>query len=212
VGKALEAYMRRIAGGPSAADRDLAETLGLHRSYVGSDGHYGETLTPRQERGLVVFATSGCLDCHSGPQLSDGDFHVLGVPSTGEAIDRGRDENAIAILANNPFNASGAFFDGEPEPVQGIAVEGGFRTPSLRNLLRSAPYGHNGAFSTLEEVVDFHLQGGGTDPSTFAGEIDPLLVPRVLSADDRGALVDFLKALQGDYPPLPWGQWPSGNG
>jgi cytochrome c peroxidase len=79
-------------------------------------------------------------------------------------------------------------------------------------LKASAPYGHNGVFATLEDVVDYHLQGGGKDSSTFVGDLDPLLKPHDLSKDDRANLIEFLKALQGDYPGLPWGQWPAGNG
>jgi cytochrome c peroxidase len=82
----------------------------------------------------------------------------------------------------------------------------------LRNLTRTAPYGHNGVFATLEEVVDFHLSGGGKEATTFVGVVDPKLEPHPLSAQERADLIEFLKALDGDYPKLPWGQWPNGNG
>jgi hypothetical protein len=67
-------------------------------------------------------------------------------------------------------------------------------------------------FKTLEEVVDFHLAGGGTDANTFVGTVDPKLQKVEMSAEDRAALVKFLKALDGEYPSLPWGAWPGGNG
>lgn len=60
----------------------------------------------------------------------------------------------------NPFNTQGPYFDGSrplPGWEVGPGMPGAFRTPPLRNLLASAPYGHNGRFATLEEVVDFHL-------------------------------------------------------
>jgi cytochrome c peroxidase len=217
VGKALEAYMRKIAAGPSPVDAHLQKTFAADDpgTPAPASGASPPALTEQQQRGLVVFASSGCLQCHDGPQLSDNRFHNLGVPRAGQdSPDVGRAESAIAQLANNPFNASGAFFDGGPEPSMDTepALLGGFRTPSLRNLPKSAPYGHNGSFATLEAVVDFHLKGGGTDSSTFVGAVDPLLVPVELSTSDHDALIEFLKALAGSYPALPWGQWPSGNG
>jgi cytochrome c peroxidase len=222
LGKALEAYMRQLAAGPSAVDRYLAERLGVDANY-GPAGAYsagydpsqpaGSGLAASQVRGLSVFVNAGCLDCHGGPQLSDDQLHDLGVPALPDhEADEGLTEAAARALEASPFNAAGPFFDGSgvlsvprPEP-------GAFRTPSLRNLTKSAPYGHNGVFATLEGVVDFHLSGGGSDPSTFAGTVDPKLRSHELSDDDRAALIEFLKALDGDYPGLPWGQWPNGNG
>jgi len=208
LGKALEAYVRKLAAGPSRADRYLARQLGV-------DG-YGapDELSLNERRGLAVFVNAGCLDCHSGPTLSDDKLHDLGVPVLGnQAIDEGLTQGAVDELKQSVFNAAGPFFDGGPAAVEPpTPVLGAFRTPSLRNVRGSAPYGHDGTFATLEEVVDFHLSGGGHDPRSFAGSVDPALVPRDLSAQDRAALLEFLDALDGDYPPLPWGQWPNGNG
>ena len=199
VGKALEAYMRKVATGPAPVDEFLA----------GNE----DALNEKQVRGMYVFAGAGCLECHAGPQLSDSKFHNLGVPAAaGQDPDQGR-VTGLALLVNSPFNESGPFYNGAaPAASDMTPVLGGFRTPSLRNLSKSAPYGHNGSFPTLESVVDFHLQGGGKGMSGFVGDVDPKLVPTSLSSDDRDALIEFLKALTGKYPGLPWGQWPNGNG
>jgi cytochrome c peroxidase len=222
VGKALEAYLRKIATGPSLVDHYLRKMFpapedGLDAGVPPANTAPVEVaqLSPEQERGMAVFARSGCLECHGGPQLSDNQFHNLGVPaSPGQALDLGRSEAAIAILQENPFNAAGAFFDGPRGDAPRVtpAVVGGFRTPSLRNLPKSAPYGHNGSFATLGDVVDFHLRGGGDDPTAFSGTLDPLLKPVNVSSEDRAALIEFLTGLAGSYPALPWGQWPAGNG
>jgi cytochrome c peroxidase len=212
VGKALEAYIRKVATGRSRADGHLLWMFDDASTGMGA-GPNG-VLTPTEARGMVVFAKAGCFDCHNGPNLSDEAFHNLGVPSVPEAgLDEGRSELALAQLAESPFSAAGEFFDGDSKvSAPAPAVLGGFRTPSLRNLGRSQPYGHNGAFATLEDVVDFHLEGGGSDPNHYLGKVDPRLKKVELSADDRAALIAFLKALDGAYPALPWGQWPSGNG
>ena len=197
VGKALEAYVRKLAAGRSKLDRYLAKE--------------GDLLA-EEKRGLAVFARAGCLDCHNGPLLSDERFHNLGVPAwPGTAPDRGR-ADAVAILRANPFNGQGAYWDGprpsapaDPAP----ADLGAFRTPSLRNLAYTAPYMHNGRFASLREVVDFHLAGGASDQSAYVGEVDPLLVRRDLSDGERDDLVAFLSgALTGDYPAPPWNDWP----
>lgn len=208
VGKALEAYVRKLAAGPSRVDRYLAQRLGI-------DG-YGaaDELTLTERRGLAVFLNAGCLDCHRGPTFSDDKLHNLGVPAlANHPIDEGLTQMAVDEMQQSVFNAAGPFFDGGPAAVEPPAhLRGAFRTPSLRNVRSSAPYGHDGTFASLEEVVDFHLSGGGRDPSTSAGSVDPGLVPRDLGAQDRAALLEFLDALDGDHPPLPWGQWPNGNG
>ncbi|MEK7324217.1 MAG: cytochrome-c peroxidase, partial [Chloroflexota bacterium] len=83
------------------------------------------------------------------------------------------------------------------------ADKGKFRTPSLRELKYTAPYMHNGVFTTLEEVVDFYDKGGGDDPHKSRR-----LQPLNLSQEEKGALVAYLESLSGDEvivdpPPLP---------
>jgi len=70
-----------------------------------------------------------------------------------------------------------------------------FRTPSLRNVALTAPYMHNGAYPTLESVVDFYNRGGGAgigirlDNQTLPPD------PLHLSAGEQRDLVSFMKAL-----------------
>jgi cytochrome c peroxidase len=63
----------------------------------------------------------------------------------------------------------------------------------LRELGQTAPYMHNGAFATLEEVIDFYDRGGGESPN-----LDPLISPLGLSSQDKADLVAFLESLTGD--------------
>lgn len=202
VGKALEAYLRKLATGPAPLDRYL-------------DGER-EALTPEARSGLRVFARAGCLRCHGGPMLTDERYHNLGVPAQpGAPLDEGRSAGLERALAD-PFNLRGSYVDAplptlvEADYARSPQALGAFRTPSLRNLAHSAPYGHNGRFATLEEVVDFHLQGGGRGAGGYLGEPSPLLEPQQLSADERRALLAFLRSLEGAYPPAPWNDWPEG--
>jgi cytochrome c peroxidase len=73
---------------------------------------------------------------------------------------------------------------------QRIAVDGAFKTPTLRNVELTGPYFHNGGQATLEQVVEFYRQGGRPNAN-----LDPLLAPIEMSADDARNLVAFLRAL-----------------
>jgi cytochrome c peroxidase len=199
LGKSIEAYLRKLVAKRSPMDRFLAGE--------------SEALSPAAQRGLGVLVRSGCAGCHSGTSLSDERYYNLGVPAwPGQALDPGRSA-AFELLTQNPFNAQGSFYDGaRPELEAGqessAATLGAFRTPSLRNLNGSAPYMHNGRFETLEEAVDFHLQGGGRDHAGYVGEVSPELQPVSLEADDRAALLELLRSLDGAYPGPPWYDWP----
>ncbi len=172
VGKSLEAYQRRLAFKPGRFDAFL-------------DGDQ-TALTADEREGARVFFAAGCEGCHSGPTLSDDGFHALSTAVT----ERARAE-ALEVLARSPFNAAGPFHDGEPGevPVATAQDEGAYRTPSLRNVNRTGPWGHDGAFATLESVVDFHL-------------------PSSVTAAERKSLLAFLRALDATDPPSPWNNWP----
>ncbi len=198
VGKALEAYMRHLVAGASPFDRFL--------------GGEAAALSTAQRHGMVVALRAGCFDCHSGPMMTDQAFHNLGVPDqVGTDPDRGRFDG-VSVLRANPFNARGNFVDGPsnvaPPADPAPADLGAFRTPTLRNLSVSAPYGHNGSFATLTDVVAFHLRGGGGDHGGFVGNVDPKLTHHDLPGEDVRDLVDFLTSLTGDYPSPPWNNWP----
>ena len=72
------------------------------------------------------------------------------------------------------------------------ADRGRFKTPTLRDVARTAPYMHDGSIRTLAEVVAFYNRGGGKNPH-LDGRIEPL----GLSKEEEQFLVDFLKALRG---------------
>ncbi|MCP4380764.1 MAG: cytochrome-c peroxidase, partial [Hyphomicrobiales bacterium] len=101
-------------------------------------------LGPTQEEGMTLFfGKAGCSDCHSGPLLTDQRFHSIAMPQFGP----GR----TARFESRPV-------DHGRMRVTGVAEDAyRFRTPGLRNVAATAPYGHSGAYATLEAVVRHHL-------------------------------------------------------
>jgi cytochrome c peroxidase len=165
-------------------------------------------LSDAAKRGLALFeGKARCIQCHDGPLFSDEDYHNLGMPLNPafesdpqrqialrwQHYTRGVDEKAIYRTADRDL---GLFYT-----TKRPADRGRFRTPSLRELVHTAPYMHNGVFFTLEEVVDFYDKGGENDPQK-----DPLVKPLGLSAQEKTDLAEFLKSLSGEPiivdPPL----------
>lgn len=138
-------------------------------------------LSPAAIRGLAVFTNKekgNCATCHTigdGFALfTDGKFHNLGVGmnAEGELTDPGR------------FKHSGIEAD-----------RAAFRTPSLRNIAKTAPYMHDGSLKTLKEVIDFYMGGANSNP-----HLDPQIRPLKLTARERADLQAFLESLTGEFP------------
>jgi cytochrome c peroxidase len=128
-------------------------------------------LTDQQQRGMRIFFGGGnCWSCHKGASLTDEQFHNTGVA----------------------FRRSDVSDDGRFVITQHPADRRAFKTPTLREVARTAPYMHDGSIATLEDVVD-HYDRGGSPDETLDKEIRPL----GLSAADKRALVAFLRSLSG---------------
>jgi cytochrome c peroxidase len=158
IAEALAAFQRTLITEPSPFDRYLMGQT--------------DALSQEAKRGLELFVgDAGCVRCHSGPLLSDGDYYRIGVSSS--------DEGRAAVT-------------GKPED------HGKFRTPSLRNVAGTAPYMHNGSMRTLNEVVEFYLRGVASSRSVqMPLDVEPLLG---LSYSDVTSLTSFLKSLTGEVP------------
>lgn len=128
-------------------------------------------ISPAAQHGLTLFREKArCTKCHSGFNFTDEKFHNLGI---------GWDDNKVDL---------GRYM------VTGTTEElGAFKTPTLREISRSAPYMHDGRFKKLEEVVNFYNKGGVKNPHQ-----DPLILSLELTDQEKSDLVQFLRTLNGE--------------
>jgi len=205
LGKAIEAYERRLRSPPAPFDRYVA-------ALKSGDARGQSILSASAKRGLKLFVGAARCDlCHVGPAFSDGLFHNLGLPlASGEAPDAGR-EVGIRGVRTDPFNGVGVFSDapGRRRVRERLAFlpapesqSGAFKTPTLREVARTAPYMHDGRFTNLGEVVSFYAgestPGAGTKVGQRERTLD--LVPRLTQAQQLD-LIEFLRSLSS--PELP---------
>ncbi|MFT6397323.1 MAG: cytochrome c peroxidase [Bradymonadia bacterium] len=159
-----------------------------------------EALDAEQQRGAwLFFGDAACARCHSGPHLTDQDFHNIGAPQVGlgqedeEPLDYGRGRQ------------TGDTFD-----------RFHFRTPPLRNTELTGPWMHDGAYTSLRGAVAHHVDCSDSlrnyDPRQLKPELqhtfrdEPIQLQRILSTLDEGcaapisasdidAIVAFLESL-----------------
>ena len=198
---AVAAYVSTIDSPPAPYDRFVA---GDDKA-MSADAVAGKALFEGKAR---------CVTCHPAPLFTDHNYHDLGLRTDAKLLAdaeravtfrrflRGLGTPNYRNLLADPGRFVARFND---------ADRGRFRTPSLREVSRTAPYGHDGRFASLAEVVDFYDRGGG--PDQRAG-----LEPLGLTAAEKGQLIAFLEALSSEpiaveVPELPdYSLLPLGNG
>ncbi|WP_198245464.1 cytochrome-c peroxidase [methane-oxidizing endosymbiont of Gigantopelta aegis] len=114
-----------------------------------------KALSKSAKKGMKIFYSrkkANCASCHSGPFQTDHDFHAIAMPQIGPGKGDGFD-------GHSDFGRERVTGDTEDRFK--------FRTPTLSNIALIAPYGHDGAFNTLEAMVRHHL-----DPETSLLEYD----------------------------------------
>lgn len=194
MGKAIAAYERRIEPGPSRFDAYVAALE------QGNAAKMDAAMTRDEIAGLKLFLGKGqCVQCHSGPLLTNNEFHNTGVPAAkGLGKDLGRLAGVQQVLKDE-FNCLGRYSDARPEQCGEIRFleENGasqlrqFRVPSLRNVAERAPYMHAGQIATLRDVVQHYNRA----PAAPAGHSE--LKPLGLSAREVDQLAAFLGTLSG---------------
>jgi len=141
-----------------------------------------QALNDQELHGLHLYRTAArCINCHTGPLMTDQKFHNLGLSAFG----RSREDLGRYTVTKDPKDV------------------GAFKTPTLRNISRTGPYMHNGLFE-LEGILNIYNNGGVQPKPRNQAEIDnplypknsPLLRQLQLSEQDKKDILAFLAALE----------------
>jgi cytochrome c peroxidase len=195
VAKAIASFERTLVSGPSPADywepvrsfeaqykNDPAQISALKEEDPEEFERYEELkrisaahpMSDAAKRGRDLFFSEkgGCTGCHAGANFTDEQYHNLGVGMEKAMPDLGR------------FDQTKAAKD-----------RGAFKTPTVRNVARSAPYMHDGSQKTLEDVVEWYAKGGHPNPG-LSEKVKKLN----LTDQDKKDLVEYMKSLTGAFP------------
>lgn len=191
IGKAIAAFERTIMPTTSRFDEYVAAVVAEDRAAQ------RKLYADDEIRGLRLFiGEANCTQCHNGPLLTNNEFHNTGVINfPGEVPDKGRVVGVREVLEDK-FNCAGPHNDDNdrrcPELVfarTGGELIGTFKTPSLRNLEGTEPYGHKGQLATLTDVLQHYNKA----PDAMIGHNEAK--PLGLNASEIRQLEAFLRTL-----------------
>jgi cytochrome c peroxidase len=175
---------RKVFNSDATPDNVAKAIAAFERTILSGNAPYDQfkagtktALSEPARKGMKVFFGKGhCSACHVGGNFSDAAFHNIGVGFDKEKPDLGRYEVT---------------------KVEGD--KGAFKTPTLREIARTAPYMHDGRFKTLEEVVEYYDKGCHPNP-----QLDEEIFPLKLTAEEKADLATFLKEglASPDYPDI----------
>lgn len=145
-------------------------------------------LTQAQKRGMELFESTGCIECHSGPALNGWDATSVAA----EFVEFPRAPESVYVkrydLDQDVGRAAATNLEGDRHL---------FKTPTLRNITLTAPYFHNGRVGTLTEACQVMA----------STQLDT-----TLTSDEVSDLVAFLKSLEGEFPDISLPRLPSLTG
>jgi cytochrome c peroxidase len=163
IGKALAQFVRSLVSYQSRYDEGRARAQSAQADF--------DNFTLQENRGKALFMRN-CGACH----MKDGNEHFF-VPIPANTGLRGSDPKADGGVGDATLRA---------------ADLGSFKSPSLRNVEVTAPYGHDGRFATLDALIDHYSHNAILDPNV--GYMIPI-GPLQFTSSEKGALIAFLKTL-----------------
>jgi len=186
-----ELFERAFPGQPIDLPLIIQAIAAYERTLVVNDTPYDRwargdhtALSAAAKRGWALFNGKGvCAECHPAPLFGSDDLDPIGTPD--------RDAAGRLVRGSDPGLAR---LTGSQDDF------GAFRAPALRTAVAAGPYMHNGAFGTLEDVVDFYDKGGAVGLGLSVPHQDAAVRKLHLTAQERRDLVEFLRALQQDRP------------
>lgn len=173
-----EEFAKVFGAGAITMDKIEKAIASFERTLLSGNSVFDKkSMSAAAVRGMKVFNNKdkgNCATCHSSTLFTDGKFHNIGA----------------GMDANGELKDLGRFSQTKIETDRGA-----FRTPSLRNVAKTAPYMHDGSLKTLKEVIDFYIGGGSSNP-----QLDKEIKPLILTAQEKQDLIEFLASLTGEIP------------
>ncbi len=184
-----EPYGGRIYGAIAEYIKSIRTENAPFQAYLN-----GETsaLSDAALRGKDLFAgKAGCISCHSGAMLSDGNLYATGVPDHSDLQENA--DRQITMLRHFATMGTPNYMNLRSDVGHYVVTKddgdiGKFVTPSLWDVGQTAPYMHSGVFDTLADVVAFYNAGNDK------------IAPLGLTDAEQADLVAFLEGLTGDAP------------
>jgi cytochrome c peroxidase len=182
---AIEGYrtqFQQVFGTDATPETVVKAIAAYERGIIGGDAAWDRYLagdeaavTEDAKRGWKIFDEKAkCTNCHSGVLFTDLQYHNVGI-----GMDKPNPDVGRFTVTKRPEDT------------------GAFKTPTLRDIAKSAPYFHDGRVATLEEAVDGMLGGGINNP-----HLDRKNLKKVtLTPEERKDLLAFLRALSTNCPP-----------
>ncbi|MEM9991965.1 MAG: cytochrome c peroxidase, partial [Bacteroidota bacterium] len=177
ISDALAAYVAKLTSFNSTFDKYIRNEI--------------PDIDPAVVRGFNLFTgKAACATCHFAPTFnglvppaySESESEVLGVPA--------KNDSTNLVLDGD----IGRFGGGSPKE-EAPFYEHSFKTVTIRNIAETAPYMHNGAYETLEEVVDFYNKGGGAGMGIHVPYQTLPDAPLGLTAQEQNDIIAFMKSL-----------------
>ncbi len=172
------AQFQKVFGADATPDNIVKAIAAFERTIISGDTPWDRyqagnqsALSASATRGWNIFQAIKCTNCHDGALLTDQQYHNVGIGMDQKEPDVGR-----VKVTNKPEDT------------------GAFKTPTLRDIAKSAPYFHDGSAATLEEAVDIMLGGGKPNPHLDAKNLEK----RNILPDQREDLLNFLRSLNVD--------------
>lgn len=159
-----------VAKAIATFERTVVSGVAPFDRFVNGDN---KAINEAAKRGFVLFNEKAkCATCHQGWRFTDDSFHDIGVNSE----DKGRGDIIKEV----------------------DSLQFAFKTPTLRNIDRRAPYMHNGSEETLTQVIELYNIGGRIKRPSLSENIKPLGLTREEIAD----IVEFLTTLTSEDKPI----------
>lgn len=198
IGKVFAAYLETLRSGQTSFDQ-------FRDALAENDFAAAASYPDDAQRGLKLFLGEGrCSFCHSGPNFSNSEFHDAGVPYflAEGGVDEGRHAGIIALQSSS-FTLDGPYTD-DPDKTGAWAVRnvrfnhanfGMFRVPSLRRVMHTAPYMHDGSLPDIAAVLDHY---NTIDMERLHSDGEAILRPLNMPQDQLDDLAAFLATLSDD--------------